>query len=152
MSFSTNFSRLSSLTRRFSFAFSCSSSFPNETERRSAFLYGAPADAYAAIGALYEAHQHAVGDWLSLETHLNTQIGLRKLLSGGNGLLAQGPLPLLTVYKDALSQYGVEVEIRSPYPPGGNISPPHTQQRLRNETRALLIGGSYVAGIGWTAQ
>jgi hypothetical protein len=118
----------------------------------SAFFYGAPADAYAAIGALYEAHRNAVGDWLSLEAHLNGQIGLRKLLSGGNGLLAQGPLPLLAVYKDALSQYGVEVEIRSSYPPGGNISPPHIQHRLRNETKALLIGDSYITGIGWTAE
>jgi hypothetical protein len=117
----------------------------------SAFFYGTPPDTYAAMGALYEAHRNAVGDWFSLETHLNDGIELRKLLSGGNGLLAEGPLPLLTVYKDVLSRYGVEVEIRGPYPPGGTMSPPSVQSRLRSETKALLIGDSYIIGVGWTA-
>jgi hypothetical protein len=118
----------------------------------SAFFYGAPADAYAAVSALYEKHRQAAGDWFGLETYLNGGIELPELLSGGNGLLAQGPLPLLTVYKNALSQYGVEVEIRNPYPPGGRMSPPDVQHRLRSEAKALLIGGSYIIGVGWTGH
>jgi len=118
----------------------------------SAFFYGVPPNAYAATGALYEAHRHAVDDWFGLESQLNGGMELSKLLSTGNGLLAQGPLPLLTVYKNVLSQYSVEVEIRNPYPPGGRMSPPHVKNRLWNETKALLIGDSYITGIGWTAQ
>jgi hypothetical protein len=118
----------------------------------SAFFYGIPPDAYAATGALYEAHRNAVDDWFGLETQLNGGLKLSQLLSAGNGLLAEGPIPLLTAYKDVLSQYEIDVEIVSPYPPGGRMSPPEVQDRLRNETKALIIGDSYIAGIGWTAQ
>jgi hypothetical protein len=117
-----------------------------------AFFYGAPADANAAVGALYEKHRQAAGDWFGLETYINRGVELRELLSAGNGLLAEGPLPILTVYKDVLAQYGVQVEIGSPYPPGGRMSHAHVQQRLRTETKALLIGESYIIGLGWTGQ
>ena len=118
----------------------------------SAFFYGIPTNAHAATGALYEAHRQAVDDWFGLESQLNGGMELSKLLSAGNSLLANGPLPLLAVYKNVLSQYGVEVEICNPYPPGGRMSPPNVQNRLRNETKALLIGDSHITGIGWTAQ
>jgi hypothetical protein len=118
----------------------------------SAFFYGVPANAYAATGALYEAHRNAVDDWFGLETQVNGGLKLSQLLSAGNGLLARGPIPLLSMYKDVLSQYQVDVEIVSPYPPGGRMGPPEVQNRLRNETKALIIGDSYVVGIGWTAQ
>jgi hypothetical protein len=50
-----------------------------------------------------------------------------------------------------LSKYSVEVEIVGPYPPGGRMSSAEVQNRLREETKALIIGDSYIAGIGWTA-
>ena len=117
----------------------------------SAFFSGIPLDVYAATGALYEAHRHATDDWFGLETQLNGELKLSQLLSAGNGLLARGPIPLLTAYKDVLSQYSVEVEIVGSYPPGGRMSSEEVQNRLREESKALIIGGSYVAGIGWTA-
>ena len=118
----------------------------------SAFFSGKPADAYAAVGALYEAHQNAVGDWFGLENYLNGSFIPRELLSGGYGLLAQGPVSLLAAYKDALRPHGIEVEIGKPSPPGGRMSSPDLQHRLRNESRALLIGDSWITGIGWTVQ
>ena len=117
----------------------------------SAFFNGIPPDVYAATGALYEAHRHATDDWFGLETQLNGGLKLSQLLCAGNGLLAWGPVPLLTIYKDVLSQYSVEVEIVGSYPPGGWMSPAEVQNRLRKETKALIIGDSYVSGIGWTA-
>ncbi|MBB5060813.1 hypothetical protein HDF16_005549 [Granulicella aggregans] len=117
----------------------------------SAFFKGTPPDVYAATGALYEAHRHATDDWFGLETQLNGGLKLSQLLSAGNGLLARGPIPLLTAYKDVLSQYSVEVEIVGPYPPGGMMSSAEVQNRLRKESKALIVGDSYVAGIGWTA-
>jgi hypothetical protein len=117
----------------------------------SAFFSGIPPNVYAATGALYEAHRHATDGWFGLETQLNRGLKLSQLLSAGNGLLARGPIPLLTTYKDVLSQYSVEVEIVGPYPPGGMMSSVEVQNRLRNESKVLLLGDSYVAGIGWTA-
>jgi hypothetical protein len=71
-------------------------------ESASAFFYEAPANTEAAVGALYEAHQKAVGSWINFGKHLNSSLGLSKLLAAGNGLLATGPLPLLSLYKETL--------------------------------------------------
>jgi hypothetical protein len=118
----------------------------------SAFFYGAPANPLAALGALYGAHRRCVGDWFSLDEHLNGSVETAELLAAGHGLLAEGPLPLLAVYKDALSAYGVDVEIRFPYPPGGRLGQLELLEKFRNETKTLLIGESYVTGIGWNTR
>jgi hypothetical protein len=118
----------------------------------SAYFNGAPPNALAAVGSLYEAHQHAVGAWFNLEACINSDVRTSDLLSLGNGLLAQGPIPLLAVYKDALSVHGINVEILSPYSPPSRMSSLELQNRLHNETKVLLIGGSFITGIGWTAK
>ena len=83
----------------------------------SAFFYGQPVDGSAAAAALYEAHENAVGLWISAGEHLNTTSGLSKLLAVGDGLLARGPVPLLTLYKETLLPHGVDVDIRFALPP-----------------------------------
>ena len=124
--------------------------FKHETAQ--AFFYERPDNVDAAVGALYEAHQAAVGSWIRFGQHLNSGLSLSKLLGAGNGLLAEGPVPLLSVYEETLRPHGVEVDIRFAHPPriwGG------TQWReleRDNETKALLLGTSYVIGSGWTAQ
>src|ERR1022692_3757445 len=40
-------------------------------ESASAYFYRAPLNADAAVGALYEAHQNAVGSWIRFGQHLN---------------------------------------------------------------------------------
>jgi len=123
-----------------------------QQDSASAFFRGAPPDPYAAIGAIYAAHRRATGNWIGLETHLNDEIELSDLLSGGHGLLAKGPISLLMSYKQALGRYGVEVEICSPWPPGGWHKSQDAQRRLRAETKALLLGNSYIVGIGWVLR
>jgi hypothetical protein len=111
-------------------------------ESASAYFYRAPVSADAAIGALYEAHENAVGSWIRFGQHLNSLPGLSKLLAAGNGLLARGPVPLLILYKETLHPHGVEVDIRFSGPP----------QLERESTKALLLGTSYVIGNSWLAE
>jgi hypothetical protein len=121
-------------------------------ERASAFFYEAPVNADAAVGALYEAHQNAVGQWIRFGQHLNNPLGLSKLLAAGNGLLARGPVPLMTLYKETLRLHGVNVDIRFTHPP--QIWDGTHWRKLEREsgTKALLLGSSYVIGNGWAAE
>lgn len=116
-----------------------------------AFFYRAPVSADAAVGSLYEAHQNAVGPWIRFGKYLNTSLGLSKLLAAGNGLLADGPVQLLTLYKDALRPHGVEVDIRFAHPPR-SWDGTNWRQLDRANTKALLLGTSYVVGEGFAAQ
>lgn len=121
-------------------------------ESASAYFYRAPLNADAAVGALYEAHQNAVGSWIMFGQHLNSPPCLSKLLSAGNGLLAQGPVPLLTLYKETLHPVGVEVDIRFSRPPQTWDGTHWRQLARENNTKALLLGTSYVIGNGWAAE
>jgi hypothetical protein len=118
----------------------------------SAFFYKAPPNADAVVGALYEAHQRAVGSWINFGKHLNGTPGLSSLLAAGNGLLASGPLPLLNLYKEILRSHGVEIDIRFPHPPKIWDGRHWRELEAENDTKALITGTSYVIGSGWTAQ
>ena len=121
-------------------------------DNASAYFNGTPSSALAVVGGLYEAHQREVGDWFSLQEFVNAGVLTSELLRSGNGLLAQGPIPLLEIYKEVTERHGIQVEIQSPYPPSGRMSSPARQNRLRNESKVLLIGESFITGIGWTAS
>lgn len=121
-------------------------------DHATAFFCGSPADPNAAVGALYRAHFDAVGSWFSLADQLNSEIELFELLRIGNGQLARGPIPLLECYQAALRLNSVEVQIVAPYPSGGHMKTPSLQLKWKNESRAVLIGNSFVAGIGWSAE
>jgi len=120
-------------------------------ESASAYFYQAPVNADAAVGALYEAHQNAVGSWIRFGQYLNNPPGLSKLLAAGNGLLAQGPKRLLTLYKETLRSQGVEVDIRFAHPPQA-WDGTRWRRLDRVNTKALLLGSSYVIGNTWAAD
>jgi len=104
-----------------------------------AFFYGTPQNADACVGALYTAHVRSVGSWIEFIRFFNSTSSLRDMLKTGGGLLARGPIPILEVYKEALRDLGVDVDIRFPRPnkiPG---------------VQALIIGKSYFVGNGWNA-
>lgn len=115
----------------------------------SAYFTGVPSNSLAAVGAIVDAHWAAVNDWFSVTRYLNKSTTLKSLLESGDGLLAQGPLPLLEIYRLALKEHGTEVQIVSPYPSGGRLSDPETRTRRITESRVLLMGSSYAIGIGW---
>jgi hypothetical protein len=121
-------------------------------ESASAYFYRAPANADAAVGALYDAHRKAVGAWIRFGRYLNNEADLVKLLSAGNGLLAQAPMPLLALYKDTLRLHGLELDIRFAHPPRIWNGSEWQDLPLENATKALVLGTSYVIGDGWKAE
>jgi hypothetical protein len=118
-------------------------------DNASAFFRGVPKNLSAAVGAMAQAHMAAVDDWFGFTKYLNVDMSLKALLESGSGLLAQGPIPLLEVYAHALAECGIEVQIISPYPPGGRLGDPDLRARLLTESKVLLVGSSYVVGMGW---
>jgi hypothetical protein len=121
-------------------------------EIAKAFFYGAPTDGDSAVGAMYEAHQKAVGSWIRFGQYLNGAPGLSKLLSAGDGLLAEGPVPLLPCIKEALRPHGVEVDVRFSHPLRVWDGTHWRQLELSSNVKAFLLGTSFVVGSGWTAQ
>jgi hypothetical protein len=117
----------------------------------SAFFSGVPANSAACVGALYETHLRAVGNWISFGPQFNKNLPLSHLLSTGNGLLARGPVSLLSFYKEALLTHGVEVNIVSEYGPkfwDGT----KWKSLVGEDIKILLLGSSYVIGIGWAGE
>ncbi|WDD99288.1 hypothetical protein [Thalassomonas actiniarum] len=57
------------------------------------------------IGLLYSEHESYFGDWRDLSKYLNTNIPFSELLSSGNGSLANAPINVLEIYKNAVSDY-----------------------------------------------
>jgi hypothetical protein len=82
----------------------------------AAYFNGAPADSIAAVGALYEAHHGAAGNWIPFSRFFNP-LPLSKLLAAGNGKLAEGPAPLLEIYRGVLGTFGVDVQLKFPRRP-----------------------------------
>ena len=121
-------------------------------ESASAYFDRTPVNADAAVVALYEAHQNAVGSWIRFGQHLNGAPGLSSLLAARNGLLAQGPVPLLTLYKETLRPHGVEVDIRFSRPPQRWDGTRWRRLDQDKNTKALLLGTSYVIGNRWIAE
>ena len=121
-------------------------------ESAAACFCRAPVNADAAVVALYEAHLNAVGSWITFGQYLNTEPGLSRLLAAGNGVLAQGPVPLLTLYKETLRPLGVEVDIRFSRPPHKWDGTRWRRLDRNNDTKALLLGTSYVIGNKWIAE
>jgi hypothetical protein len=117
-------------------------------DHASGYFSGAPADSFAAVGAIAEAHRSVMGDWYSFTRYLNCSVSPKNLLESGSGLLAQGPLPLLEIYKEALAGFGVDVQIVSPHPSGGRFLKPE-MIRLRCESQVLVAGDSYAIGTPW---
>ncbi|ACX86786.1 hypothetical protein F6Q07_18785 [Pectobacterium parmentieri] len=65
----------------------------------------ATASSYELLGRIWSVHQHLLGDWRPMSNYINTYKHQDEPIFGndGNGLLANGPKPLLEAYQQALS-------------------------------------------------
>jgi hypothetical protein len=81
--------------------------------------------------------------------HINGAFDLVTLLSGGHGLLATGPVPLMRRYAEVCAEHGVAAtllrEREAPHPEFSNVLG-------TSKLRALTFGQSYVIGAGWSAE
>lgn len=70
----------------------------------SVSFYGSAQDSLAVVGTLYERHQEIAGDWIPLHRYMNAGLGLKNLIAGGFGRLAEGPEPLVLAYEEVLRE------------------------------------------------
>jgi hypothetical protein len=73
----------------------------------------------ATIGALHDVHHRLVERRYPLERYLNDcELSLHDLLSGGFGLLPEGPQPLVHAYAGVLREAGFSVDLLPGHAPG----------------------------------
>jgi hypothetical protein len=94
----------------------------------------APARPEEVVGRLYLAHHEVIGDWRPLSRVLNPSIGqgmtLPTLLGGGRGMLARGPVPVVSALAVAVAPY-MNVYRNPSYDPSGSC-------------RVLLFDDAYI--------
>jgi len=66
----------------------------------------APQDPHHVVGELWAAHVKLVDDWIPFERYFNGEVALHQLLASGSGLLAKGPVFLLSAYASILENAG----------------------------------------------
>src|SRR5512146_1372041 len=103
---------------------------------------GHPTDPLALIGDLYLAHQRTTQGWLALEDYLNSLLDVETLLASGNGIIAEGPKPLLEAYASVLRAHECTYSFIAERPPRRWLGGQWQDEPLA--LKALLCGTSYV--------
>jgi hypothetical protein len=102
---------------------------------------------------LHERHCAAVGHWIPFARYINGAL-LSNRLSGGGGVLADGPEPLLREYADVLASS--DLELYFPYPSRPAHCWDDEHQRWidvdRNLSVLVLGGSSYIVGVDFFAN
>ncbi|MBK9517383.1 MAG: hypothetical protein IPO09_08535 [Anaeromyxobacter sp.] len=71
----------------------------------------------AAAGRIWDRHQRETGGWVPSHRFLNSEVPLVALLGWGAGLLATGPLRLLSAYGEELDALGISWSLAGQRPP-----------------------------------
>lgn len=93
------------------------------------------------VGArFYEMHMKAFGEWLPLETYINSG-GLFNAIQMPQGLFAQGPEKVLSQYEKWLKQLGKPAYI---FESEGLAA--HNARKDRPDLQLMILGNSYFMG------
>jgi hypothetical protein len=124
--------------------------WPHLARRTSTSFYGKVENPLAVIGALYERHKELVDEWLPFDRFLNSDIGLPELISGGFGMLAEGPEPLVLAYEEVMRAHGFSTSHLDPTKPvywGG-----HEWIGQTTAAFVLILDDSYVVAEQFAAS
>lgn len=97
---------------------------------------------------LSEVHQELCAEWIPFGSVINSGVPTLKLLTSGAGMLAKGPLKLLSGYKTVLEQYDM-----GPTFAGGHEPKRWTGKEFIAESsnlKVLLLGNSFVVADNFT--
>ena len=124
--------------------------WPHSARRTSTSFYGKTESPLAVVGALYQRHKELVGEWHPFHRFLNPDVGLSELISGGFGMLAEGPEPLVLAYEDVMRAHGFSASHLDPTKPvyGGGT------ERIGQNAPAyvLILDDSYVVAEQFVAS
>lgn len=104
----------------------------------------------SVIGALYNRHWELTKGRIPFQRFLNPHVDLTKLISGGSGMLAEGPEPLMLAYEDALQGCGFSashIDAGEPAYWDGE-----TWLEEREKLSVLLIDKSYIVAEKFSAK
>lgn len=91
--------------------------WPHAARTSALSFYGKAENPAAVAGALYQRHSELAGKWIPFYRFLNSGVELTELISGGFGMLAEGPEPLILAYEEAMRQHGFSTSHRDPSTP-----------------------------------
>ena len=112
---------------------------------------GPPGPHESLLWRLYERHRQVVGDYIPFDRHVQSHfIGNR--LSGGGGVLAEGPTRLLRTYADVLA--GSDLEPYFPYPTRPAVRWDEARQWVVEDAplAVLILGESYLVAEEFSAN
>lgn len=81
--------------------------WPHTQKYGELYFVGKASNPYALLGELYEVHHELVSNWFELTRFVNLPYRAADIFRSGFGLLARGPVPLLTAYASVLEHHGV---------------------------------------------
>jgi hypothetical protein len=120
------------------------------TRRLSAYFSGKCEDLNGVIGALYGRHWELTDGWIPFQRFLNPNVQLAKLITGGSGMLAEGPAPLMLAYEDVMQRFGFSTShLDAGEPAYWNGE---TWLEEREKLSALIIDGSYIVAESFIAK
>jgi hypothetical protein len=117
-------------------------------ERTILAFRGRPVSAPALALALQHAHRATFSPF-DVPSHLNRGVDLVRLLEGGFGTLAEGPVSLMRRYSEVCAAHGVEANLLPPRPAWQAAGA--GDAKAGQELGALTFGSSYVIGAGFSA-
>jgi hypothetical protein len=110
--------------------------WPHVGEQAQLFFAARPQDPLAMVGRLYERHRRETQGWLPFDRFTNQVMEIGPLLGAGSGLLASGPVRLLTAYAEELAASAVPFSVAG-----------HRPAKLwKPASDAFMAGGQFVVG------
>ena len=108
------------------------------------YFQGQPVDVHATIGRLYAANAVAGRGWIAFGAVVNDHMPLHALLASGSGLLAKGPLTVISAYQEVLEAEGLRCSALN----RGSLS----TLGAAAGPQVLLLGRSYIIATEFSAQ
>ena len=124
--------------------------WPHAARTSAVSFYGKAEDPSAVAGSLYERHWELVDKWIPFYRFLNTGIRLTDLISGGFGMLAEGPEQLILAYEEVMQQYGFSTSHRDPTTPVYREGDAWLEQKAA--LSVLILDESYIVAEEFVAK
>lgn len=121
---------------------------PFTEDSTSLHFYAAATNPSETLGALYECHRKIVGDWIPFERFFNWE--LSRLLTASSGLLASGPVSVLSAYAGVLERYGIPTSMLPSHSPIQSWNG-KSRSAKADPLYALILGKSYVVAESFEA-
>ncbi|PEK98331.1 hypothetical protein [Bacillus sp. AFS017336] len=96
------------------------------------------------IGELYKTHLDNTNGFVAFDEYLNKCYRIDKLLDGGFGHFAFGPIKILELYRNVLNKYGYKTSVLP--------RDYRTPMDYKTDYRLLIMGNSYIVAKKFTAH